>query len=71
VHYRTAGSDEALISSALALIADRQAAGEMGRAARRFVVEDLGWDAMLKDLPAMLGMERGGPEDGPGTGHAS
>jgi sugar transferase (PEP-CTERM/EpsH1 system associated) len=70
VHYRTAGSDEALISSALALIADRQAAGEMSRAARRFVVEDLGWDAMLKDLPAMLGMERGGSEDSPGTGNA-
>lgn len=67
VHYRIAGSDEALISSALALIADGQAAREMGCAARRFVVENLGWDAALKGLPAMLGMERGGL----GTGNAA
>jgi len=66
VHYEIAGSDEELVSSAIALIANKTRATQMGAAARQFVAEHLSWETALRDLPAMLNLERGGVTGGAG-----
>jgi sugar transferase (PEP-CTERM/EpsH1 system associated) len=57
IHFAVAESDQAIIARALQLLADPQAAGAMGGAARRFVTECMSWPAMLAPLPALLGRE--------------
>jgi glycosyltransferase involved in cell wall biosynthesis len=56
VHFAIADSDEALVQRALDLLARREAAEEMGGAARRLVVETVGWPAMLAGLPEIVGL---------------
>lgn len=60
LHYEVAGADDELVSSAIALISNRPHAAKMGQEARRFVLETLSWESTMRDLPAMLGLERGG-----------
>ncbi|WP_374406621.1 TIGR03087 family PEP-CTERM/XrtA system glycosyltransferase [Pelagerythrobacter sp.] len=54
-HFAVGADDAALIERALALLADRAAARAMGAAARRYVVENQGWDAMLAPLAGLVG----------------
>jgi len=56
-HFAIEESDEAMAARALALLGNRRRAASMGAAARRFVVENLSWPAMLASLPALLGRE--------------
>jgi sugar transferase (PEP-CTERM/EpsH1 system associated) len=56
-HFAVADSDDALAARALALLADRNHAAALGTAARRFVVDNLSWPAMLAPLPALVGRE--------------
>jgi len=51
-------TDAALAAQVLALLANRGAAQAMGKAARQFVVGHRGWDAMLAELPAIMGFAR-------------
>jgi sugar transferase (PEP-CTERM/EpsH1 system associated) len=55
LHFAVADSDEALVARALDLLAREPAAQTMGQAARRLVVEQMSWAAMLADLPAIVG----------------
>jgi sugar transferase (PEP-CTERM/EpsH1 system associated) len=55
IHFAVEDGDEALASRALALLGDGAAATALGNAARRFVVENLSWPAMLAPLPVLLG----------------
>lgn len=55
VHVAVAESDEAFAERALALLAQPEAAREMGEAARRLVLETASWPAMLADLPEIVG----------------
>lgn len=55
VHLAVADDDATMAGKALALLANRTAAANMGHAARRFVLEHRSWDAMLAKLPAMAG----------------
>lgn len=54
-HFAIGADDGALIERSLALLADGPAALAMGAAARRYVVEHQGWDAMLAPLAALVG----------------
>ncbi len=54
-HVAIAASDAELARRALALLADRPAREALGRAARSFVVERMGWPAMLAGLPEIVG----------------
>jgi sugar transferase (PEP-CTERM/EpsH1 system associated) len=54
-HFAMAEAPSALAERALALLADRNAASAMGAAARRFVVDECGWDQVLAPLRALLG----------------
>lgn len=56
-HYAAGGSDGDLIARALDILKDRQRAQAMGAEARRFVVEQRGWDAMLEPLAGLVGRE--------------
>src|SRR5690606_19870854 len=58
-HYEVAFSDEELVSAAIALVANKARAREMGAAARQFVTDNLSWESALRDMPAMLKLERG------------
>lgn len=53
-HFAVASDDAGLISRACDLLADPDKAQAMGQAARRYVVEQQGWDAMLAPLADML-----------------
>jgi sugar transferase (PEP-CTERM/EpsH1 system associated) len=55
VHFAVAVDDGALVERGLALLADGPSALAMAAAARRYVVERQGWDAMLAPLPAIVG----------------
>ncbi len=59
VHFAVAGSDEALAAAALEMVAAPEQARAMGEAARRRVIERMGWPAMLASLPDIVGL---GPE---------
>ncbi|QYU70859.1 glycosyltransferase [Leptolyngbya sp. 15MV] len=56
-HFAVGDDDARLIDRTLALLGDRVRAEGMGRAARRFVVERQGWDAMLAPLAGLVGRE--------------
>jgi sugar transferase (PEP-CTERM/EpsH1 system associated) len=60
VHYAIEGDDDALARRALDLLAEPERAAKMGRAARRFVIEQASWPAMLAPLPALLGFPGSG-----------
>ena len=53
--FAIAADDVAFARTASALLSDRPHALAMGAAARRFVVERQGWDAMLAPLPGVVG----------------
>ena len=53
-HFVLAGDVDALAARALDLIADPARRAELGAAARRFVVDHAGWDAVLAPLAAMI-----------------
>ncbi len=46
---------EAMAARIAGLLADRQAAGSIGAAARRFVLDHHGWEAMLSPLAGLIG----------------
>jgi len=54
VHYAVAGDDAAFVAQACRLVDDRQAGMAMGQAARRFVIDNLGWEAVLAPLAEMV-----------------
>ena len=54
-HFAVAQSDEALIDRANAMLANGPATLQMAAAARRYVVEQQGWDAMLAPLAELCG----------------
>ncbi len=56
VHFAMAESDQGLVSRIKGLLANPRAARAMGAAARQFVIERRGWNAMLADLPSIMGM---------------
>ncbi len=58
-HFMVAEDDAALADAAVALAQDRANAERLGRQARRFVVEELGWAATLGPLAGMLFPDRG------------
>ena len=53
-HFAIGADDDALVERALALLADGPAALAMGAGARRYVVEQQGWDAMLTPLAGLI-----------------
>ena len=53
-HFALAGTAETLAARALALLADKPAAETMGAAARRYVIDECGWDRVLAPLQALL-----------------
>ncbi len=57
-HFAVGADDLALIDRTLALLQDAAAAGAMGAAARRNVVEHQGWAAMLAPLGGIVGARR-------------
>lgn len=58
VHFAVAGDDAHFATQILHLLSHPEHARVMGHAARRFVIENQSWPAMLAGLPAFLGMER-------------
>ena len=56
-HFAVAETDAELVERAHDLLRDRAAAEAMGKAARRFVLEQMSWPAMLARLPAIVGRE--------------
>ena len=61
LHFAIAQSDQALVERALAMLADGPATLQMAAAARRYVVEQQGWDAMLAPLAELCGYPRRDP----------
>ncbi|WP_338245169.1 TIGR03087 family PEP-CTERM/XrtA system glycosyltransferase [Aurantiacibacter hainanensis] len=59
-HYLIADDDAAFVEHLRHLHAELRRAAALGRDARRFVLEKMSWDAMLADLPALLGMDKQG-----------
>ena len=57
-HFAVGASDDALVGHVLTLLDEPIEARQMGEAARRLVVEQLGWPAMLTRLSALVGHER-------------
>ena len=53
-HFALAATPDALPARALALLADKPAASAMGAAARRFVIDECGWDRVLAPLRSLL-----------------
>ena len=58
-----AENDATFIAQALRLLGDDAARAGLGEAARRFAVERLSWPAILAELPAIVGFERGVARD--------
>jgi sugar transferase (PEP-CTERM/EpsH1 system associated) len=63
LHFAIGETDAALAAQVLALLANRGAAQAMGKAARQFTVKQRGWDAMLADLPVIMGFAKKGQKD--------
>ncbi|MXP09226.1 TIGR03087 family PEP-CTERM/XrtA system glycosyltransferase [Pseudoblastomonas halimionae] len=55
--FLVASSAEDTVAAIVALANDTEAALEMGRAARRWTLENASWEAALADLPKLVGME--------------
>jgi sugar transferase (PEP-CTERM/EpsH1 system associated) len=55
VHLAVEQSNDALAARALSLLGDRAVSEVLGKAARRFVIANLSWPAMLAPLPAIVG----------------
>lgn len=55
-----AGDNAAFVENLDLLSRDPRTAAVLGQEARRFVRETMSWEAMLADLPALLGMDMGG-----------
>ena len=53
-HFAVGSDNASLIERTCALLADKTAAHKMGAAARRYVVEQQGWEAMLAPLATMM-----------------
>ena len=53
--FAVAETDKDLAKAVIAICHDREAARDMGRAARAWVVDNAGWDAALADLPEIIG----------------
>lgn len=64
VHFAVEADDAALVSRALALIADRPATAIMAAAARRFVTDHQSWPAMLAHLGPIIGQHNASPNAG-------
>jgi sugar transferase (PEP-CTERM/EpsH1 system associated) len=58
VHFAVAETDEAIVGRVRALLARQGAARALGQAARRLVVEQMSWTAMLAPLTAIVGRAR-------------
>ncbi|OJW65093.1 MAG: glycosyl transferase family 1 [Sphingomonadales bacterium 63-6] len=58
VHFCVGESDAELTQCVRAMLDDPARAKAMGLAARQFVVEQRGWEAMLADLPEIMGFPR-------------
>ena len=56
-HWRICHDDRAFARAILDLASDRDRAEEIGRAARRFVVETMSWDAVENGLAEIIGRE--------------
>ena len=55
MHFRTCAPDPALWARAIAdLFDDRAARQEMGEAARHYVMENMSWDSVYRDLAAIV-----------------
>ena len=63
VHYAAADSDAELAARCTALLSDPRARGTLGKAARRFVVDTLSWQATLAPLSMMLGLPQSAARD--------
>jgi len=58
VHWLVSPADPvAMVGRIADLLADREAAGRLGAAARRFVIAEHGWEAMLAPLAGLVGIE--------------
>lgn len=57
IHFAVGDSDDALVKLIIATLSDGEAAKTMGVAARRYVLQNQSWEAMLAPLPALLGRE--------------
>lgn len=55
-HFAVADGAHALGTRALALLSDGEGRQAMGQAARRFVVDRLAWQTVLRPLPELLGL---------------
>ncbi|WP_325100146.1 TIGR03087 family PEP-CTERM/XrtA system glycosyltransferase [Aurantiacibacter sediminis] len=55
-HFVIAEDDSAFVAKLLRLAEETSAAKELGTAARQFVVDHMGWPAMLADLPKLMGV---------------
>ena len=58
-HFQIAEDDAAFVAQIVRLAGDRAAAAALGAAARRFVIEQQSWPAMLAALPDFMGMAPG------------
>jgi polysaccharide biosynthesis protein PslH len=56
IHFAVADSDEAFAKLALGLLAEPESSAELGKAARRVVVETASWPAILAALPEIVGV---------------
>lgn len=56
-HFIVADTDEEFAAVVTDLAADPARAKAMGDAARRWVIDNASWDAALRDLPRLMGME--------------
>ncbi len=54
VHFAIGATDKSIADQLLALVADRARAASMGSAARRFVVSDKSWRAMLAPIAGLI-----------------
>ncbi len=54
-HFAVQDDDRALADAAIALLSDRQAARQMGYAARRWVIDNASWQSALAALPEIAG----------------
>jgi sugar transferase (PEP-CTERM/EpsH1 system associated) len=57
-HFAVGDDDDVLIERMLALLAESTGRLRMGSAARAFVIERMGWSAMLASLPRIVGRDR-------------